>query len=362
MAHPTLRTVSNSLRAHVRTLSRGRTLAALVAGLLALATLATPAPAFAEKTISLSAGTLNLSLPPGGTGAGGLTVSSTGTEKIRALVYVADARIDAKGMPVYTRPPPAQGPDPRSAATWVQLKMPESTKIIANTPYIELKAGESLPVAFSETVPSNARPGDYNAVIFFEMFEVDPTSPTGSVSKVTGRIGCRVVTHVRGQIHDSIEVRPFAVDGLVFGDSTPYAFTVTNDGNVDKRFAATLLLRDANGADVSKSVVASSAIVYAGDHINYSGVDKLTGAGLGRYDVVLRVDHQLVTRDETATAPETKSIEEVRSVWVVPWWILAVALAVLAVILLFIAWLIGRAARRSRTSKRAAQETGPPLG
>ena len=211
------------------------------------------APAYAEKTISLSTGIIELSLPPGGTGTGSLKVANTGTQVIKALVYVADARIDAKGMPVYTRPAPAEAPDPKSPATWVQLKMPASTRIIANTPYIEMKAGEEFPVAFSETVPVGARPGDYNAVIFFEMFETDPANPNVSVSRVTGRIGCRVVTHVQGEIRDSIKVRPFVVRDFVIGDKMPFTFTVVNDGNVDKRYSASLALRDGGDSDVWSS-------------------------------------------------------------------------------------------------------------
>ncbi len=353
MAHPPQRiTRTRSVRRGVAHPLQARTIAALiVAALTAAAVLALPVPAFAEKTISLSQGTFDLSLPPGGSGEGAMTVSSTGTEKIQALVYVADARIDSKGMPVYTRPAPSAGPDPRSAATWVTLKMPDSTKIVANTPYIEIKAGDSLPVAFSETVPQGARPGDYNAVIFFEMFEPDPKNPSGSVSRVTGRIGCRVVTHVRGEIRDSIEVRPFIVQDFVLGDSTPFAFTVTNTGNVDKTYKASLVLRDSSGADVSSSAVATSAIVYAGDHVDYNGVDKLKGAGLGHYQLVLKLDHQLVARKAGADAPEVKTIEQPRWIWVVPWWIVITAAAVLAVLVLFIVWLIARAIGRSRRMK-----------
>jgi hypothetical protein len=335
-----------------RPVSRSAT-ALLVCCSMLVATLATAGPAAAEKTVSLSTGIIELSLPPGGSGVGSLKVANTGTQILKALVYVADAQIDPKGMPVYARPAPAQAPDPKSPATWVQLKMPESTRIIANTPYVELKAGEELPVAFAESVPTGASPGDFNAVIFFEMFETDPASPNVSVSKVTGRIGCRVVTHVQGEVRDSIKVKPFVVRDFVLGDQMPFAFTIINDGNVDKRYSASLILRDAAGNDVWTSQVASQAMVYAGDHTNYSGVSILKGVGLGRYEAVVKVDHALVSRDASAP-PQVHAYELSRDIWVVPFWIAVVIVALLALLVLWLVWFFTMRRRRAKSATRAA--------
>jgi hypothetical protein len=350
MAHPPLRPSSRTIRTRLRAAAGVAVLAcALLAGLLA------PGPAFAVKTLSLSTGTIQLSLPAGGSGGGSITVANTGTEIIDALVYVADARIDAKGMPVYERPKAGVRLEPRSPATWVGLQMPPGARDIAGTPAIHLKAGDQTIVSFTETVPPNARPGDHNAVVFFEMFEPDPASPTGAVSKVTGRIGARIVTKVQGQIRDSLLVTGLKIPGFVIGDSAPYSFTVVNDGNVDKRYTATLGL-----ASAPPSMVATSGVAYAGDKTAYSGVVSLKGAAIGPATVVLLVEHRLVSRDGSAT-PAAKVIRQEQQLFVVPWWLAVLIAAIVAVAVLWLLWFFTMRSRRRRVATmHVAAPKAPP--
>jgi hypothetical protein len=349
MAHPLLRPSPTTMSARARTAAGALALACvLLSGLL------TPAPAFAIKTLSLSTGTIQLSLPGGGSGGGSITVANTGTEIIDALVYVADARIDAKGMPVYDRPKAGTPPLPRSPATWVGLQLPASATMVGGTPALHLKAGDQTVVSFTETVPPNARPGDHNAVVFFEMFEPDPASPTGAVSKVTGRIGARVVTAVQGQIRDSLLVTGLKMPGFVVGDSAFYSFTIVNDGNVDKRYAATIGL-----AAGKPSVVTSSGIAYAGDHAAYAGIVSLKGAAFGPATVVLRVEHRLVARDASG-APDAKLIQQERQVFVVPWWLAILVVAIVALAALWLVWALTMRRRRRVAATELAAPNAPP--
>jgi hypothetical protein len=327
----------------------------LVVALVVVAGLLSPTPALAVKTLSLSTGTIQLSLPAGASGGGSITVANTGTEIIDALVYVADARIDAKGMPVYDRPKAGAAPVAHSPATWVGLQMPPEAKTIGQTPALHLKAGEQTVVSFTETVPPNARPGDHNAVVFFEMFEPDPTSTSGAVSKVTGRIGARIVTKVQGQIRDSLVVTGFQMPGFVIGDSAPYSFTVVNDGNVDKRYSATLGL-----ASGQPSVVASNGVAYAGDHGAYSGVVSLKGAPIGPGTAVLLVKHQLVARDSSASAEVIKEVRQERQVFVVPWWLVILVVAIVAIALLWLTWFFTMRGRRRKARMQVPAPRVPP--
>ena len=311
-----------------------------------------PTSALADRTISLSSGTIELSLPPGATGSGTITVGNDGTELIRALVYVADASTGPKGVPTYERLPDGAPPTPGSAASWLDLHLPPGVKMKGTTPYIELKVGEQLTIPFTEKVPSFATPGDHNAVVFFEMFNTSPRVPKGSMSQVTGRIGCRIVTHVRGTVIDRLEVQRFAMEGFVIGDKAAYSFTIANTGNVDKRYSATFELLDGAGRRVSGSTVASESVVYAGNRASYAGFATFRGAGLGAYRVVLHVSHALVNRDPTAPVRQRTS-EQARTIIMVPFWVVVALAAVVAVALLWIGWIgFKRVRRRSPHSKK----------
>lgn len=338
MTHPPLRR-SNGKPAGIRARHIAFALACV-----ALWMLAVPTPALATKTLSLSTGSIQISLPAGGSGSGSVVVANTGTEIIDALVYVADARVDAKGMPVYDQPSAGARPTPRSAATWIGLQMPPGSADLAGRPTLRLKAGEQATVSFAETVPPNARPGDHNAVIFFEMYQPDPADPKGAVSKVTGRIGARVVTQVQGEIRDSLKVVGFTVPGLVIGDKAPYSFTVVNDGNVDKRYTARVAAPPA-----PESVAASAGVAYAGDKSSYAGIVSLGGAGIGPTTVVLTVGHTVVSRDSTASA-EVDEITRTAQVVVVPLWVVLTAGGFVAVAVLWLAWYLTMRRRRRRVA------------
>ncbi len=305
-----------------------------------------PGSALAERTIALNTGTVELSLAPGGSASESVRVANNGDEPLKALLYTSDVAYDDQGQPTYVRPTGAAGEFLRSPASWLSLQAPDATKIIANTPYIELEPGQEIQIDFQMTVPANATPGDYNSVIFFEMFDTADTD-TGTTSRISGRIGARIVLRVIGDIVDEVDVAPFSVRSFVIGDVVPYSFRVVNEGNIDKRYVPELVVLDGNESERMRSTVETSAVVYAQNQREYVGGLKLENARLGRY--TLRVE--LAYDKETGAEPGTvipERLRKDRTFWVVPLWL---AIAAIMVIGLPILWLSWRASVKSGARK-----------
>ncbi len=303
--------------------------------------------AFGERTIALSTGTVELALAPGGAAAETIVVANNGDEPLKALVYTNDVTYDAAGAPTYVKPTGAPGEFNRSPASWITLRMPAETQVIANTPYIELDPGEEMRIDFEMKVPNGATPGDYNTIIFFEMFETETAS--GTSSQISGRIGSRVVLRVAGDVVDRLEIAPFSVRGLVIGKVVPYGFTVTNEGNIDKRMMTSVVVLDGSENERMRSVVESEAIVYAGSTREYTAGLELQGVSFGKY--TLRAE--LAYDKETGTAPGATVPDRIfkdRSFWVVPLWLVLLLIAAIGAPALWFSWKAsaGAAARKHR--------------
>lgn len=308
-----------------------------------------PASALAERTIALGTGTVNLSLAPGGVASETIKVANTGTEPLKAMLYTSDVTYDAHGQPTYVRPTGVPGEFLRSPASWMVVRAPDMTKIIANTPYIELAPGQEIEVDFDLTVPPNATPGDYNAIIFFEMF--DTADVEGTVSRITGRIGARVVLRVIGDIVDRIDVAPFSVRSFVIGDVVPYSFRVVNEGNIDKRYVPELVVLDGSEAERMRSVVETEAIVYAQGQREYVGGLELRNAGFGRFTLRVELAHEREAGDAGAVVEEC--LYKDRTFFVIPLWF---AIAVILGVGLPLLWLSWRASVKSAVRKHEARE------
>jgi len=319
----------------MRGFASARRLAVILSIALAVS-LVVPSSALAEKTLALSSGSFAFEIAPGETGSGEVVVINDGDEDIKVLVYVADVEIDETGEQTYVLPERQGAAMMSSPATWMRVYMPEDSKAVGNTPYLELKPGQRVPVKFDFSPPRNATPGDHNVVMFFEMFDFLPDS-AGSVSQVSGRIGARIQLRVTGEYVENVDIRPFEVPAFQIGTVVPYKFTINNTGNVNERLTGMISLLDRNQAEVIASDIASDTPVYAGSSLEVSGEVTSAASVLGPHTVEVRLQYL----KQGATSPT--DVVATRTVWMIPMWLVLVV-GGLALALVF--WLIVRAARK----------------
>jgi hypothetical protein len=211
--------------------------------------------------------------------------------------------------------------------------------------------GDELPVDFELVVPAGATPGDYNAVIFFEMFEFDQGNE-GSVSRVSGRIGARIDLRVVGEIVDDITLSDLSARTFVIGDTTPFAVRVSNDGNIDKKIDVRLVLLGAGESEEWSQVLEEQANVYAQRERFYDGAVAFDGVGFGRYTFQAVMDYNKEVGDGEGTViPETDTVE--RELWVIPLWLAITALVIVGIPLVYLTYRIStRGAREGREPSR----------
>lgn len=327
-------------------------------GVVLLATLlAAPSSALAEKTIALSTGTFDLALASGQSAADGLRVANNGDEGLTALVYTADIDVDEEGNQTYTRPEVTPDNYLSSPASWIRLKVPDSTKIVANTPYLDMQPGDELPVEFELVVPQNATPGDYNAAIFFEMFEFDEGSE-GAVSRVSGRIGARIDLRVVGDIVDDVRLSDLSARAIVIGDTTPFSVRVTNEGNIDKKIDVGLMLLGAGETEEWSKTLDEGANLYAQRDRFYDGAVTFDEVGFGRYTFRAVMDYEKESGDaEGSRIPETVTVE--RDVWIIPLWMAIAAAVILGVPLVYVTYRVSTRGARGRKAGRATRAGSP---
>lgn len=317
--------------------SRARTpLLSLATVAVLAAALLIPSSAMAERTIALSTGAFDLALAPGQSSADRIGVANNGDEPLTALVYTADVKADETGEQTYVRP----GPDLKnfltSPASWVRVKVPDSTKIVANTPYLEMAPGQELPVDFELVVPRNAPPGDYNVVVFFEMFEFSD-GDEGAISRVSGRIGSRIDLRVVGDVIDKVVVGPFVAQKLVIGDKASFSTKVTNDGNIDKKITVDLKLVGEGEEQLWSKRLDKAANLYAKQDRLYDGTVAFKGVGFGKYTFRTQVEYQRELGDEARTLePVSENVD--RTIWIIPLWLAILIILLVGLPLLYLTY------------------------
>jgi hypothetical protein len=314
----------------------------------------TPATVHAERTLALSSGTFDLNLAAGATGSGEVVVINDGTEPITVFVYSADQKIDAKGNVTYSVPnrdTPQVGYDP---AAWMRIAMPESAKAIGNTPYIELKPKQRIPVKFQIQVPEGVASGDHNLLLFFEMFDRSAVA-AGATARVSGRLGARVRVRVKGGVDERVEVRPFATPRYTVSQKVPFAFTIINSGNIDERAAAAVVLLDRDEREIARTDVVSDTVIFANSQREETGTVDVAGPVLGAHTMRLEVAYVPVEKNP-ATAVQKRVVKN-RDVWMAPLWVLVAVGALIALAVLGVVW---RVARRSGASHVGEEAEAPP--
>ncbi len=320
----------------------------LVAALLALSFLSFPTSAFADRAIGLSTPKFKFSLPPGGTGRGRIEVSNEGTEDLQyVLVYSADVVMDKKGNSLY-KVPGRNAPFMSSPALWMTVKVADPTKIYRNTSFISLRRDQRQPVSFSIQAPFDAAPGDYTAILFFEMLPPQP-GKAASRSLIGGRLGARVSLRVLGQIRRQTELRPFSVPYYVIGNSIPYSMTVRNTGNVDQPFTIRLDVIDRSEAIVKAALIERAGYIYAKRSRDYGGNLSVSSLPIGSYVMRLRTVLQPTIHGEA-----TRTITKTRRFWIIPGWTYNLGVGLGVVLILAFGYVAQRVVRGIGTRLRAS--------
>jgi hypothetical protein len=96
---------------------------------------------------------------------------------------------------------------------------------------IDIKAGESIVVPYTITIPADAEPGGYFSAIFWG--SQDPATQQGGEVAIGGKLGVLVLLRVNGDIHEEAGLTEFgATSGGTFFTALPVEFTYrfTNKG------------------------------------------------------------------------------------------------------------------------------------
>jgi len=340
----------------VRAASDARVL--LAAAALSLAFILLPAHAYAVRTLGLSSGKFHFDLAAGQQATGEVTVVNSGTESLDVMVYAADQKVDSKGNVSYETPNKTDIQSSELPSSWTTIKMPADSKSLGNIPYVVIPAGERVPVTFSITVPPNVPAGDHNVVIFFESF-AEPEPGGGTQSMVSGRLGTRITLRVAGDIVRKLEVRPFNTPAYVIGGEIPFDFLVRNSGNIDQRIGARVLLLDRGDNEVQRKTAIDGTTVYAGTNLEATGTLVAEKMPVGPFKV--RLDVSPVDDKGQALDTGADTITESRDVWLIPYWVIALA-GVLA--LLIVVGIISRiattAVRRRAQREQQRMSNSPP--
>lgn len=136
----------------------------------------------ADNDNGVGRGNFTYEVAPGAVISDTMVVVNTGTEALPLSVYAADAFTTSSGeIDVLVDGTPSEG-----AGTWVAI----------GTPAVELQPGQQADVAFTISVPADARPGDHAAGIVTSLVTTD-ASQSLSVDR---RLGTRVNLRVAGEL------------------------------------------------------------------------------------------------------------------------------------------------------------------
>ncbi len=159
-----------------------------------------------------------LSLAPGASQSGVLTIINDGSNDITYRLYATDYRVKGEE---YTSDFSTLNTNAQvSAMSW--FKLPKNTAVI--------KAHEQKDVAYSVTAPPNAAVGGHYAAVFVET--VPPPNPGGTRIARIDRIGSLFYLAVEGALQERGEVLGLEVPWLQSTPPIRASLRVRNDGNV----------------------------------------------------------------------------------------------------------------------------------
>ncbi|WJS90553.1 COG1470 family protein [Microbacterium testaceum] len=274
-------------------------------------------------------------LLPGGTVGDALYVANRSPQPITLRVYAADGFLTEDGALDIL----AGDAESTDLGSWVSIESSELT----------LDSGASAEVPFTVAVPADAAPGDYAAGIVASMLV---TADNGTVTE--RRLGSRVHLRVQGALAPSLAVGEVAVDyhgtaNPAEAGSATVTYTLTNTGNtrldpnVEVALGGPFGWARVTAADDAPELLPGSSLERT---VEVAGVVPL---------VLLSADvtatSQVVSRTLAGAEPSTLDplvSQGAAATAAVPW----TALAILAVIVLLVAWRIVAARRRRAAHAR----------
>ncbi|MDY0340401.1 MAG: hypothetical protein RBS17_04230 [Coriobacteriia bacterium] len=314
-----------------------------------------PSTASAVRTVGLSTGTFELSLAGGQSGGGEVAVSNNGDEDIDVLIYAADQIVSETGSIDYQAPSVTGMSGLGTPATWVRMVIDAETRTRGNTPYVSLAPGEQAPVAFELEIPEDAPPGDHQVIIFFEMFGGGDADDEAASADVTGRVGARVSVRVAGEVFEKMEVRPFVTRTFVLSQLVPYTFVVRNEGNIDKRIDARILLLNGDLEEVASSLETSDTPVFAGTNYEKAASIDPGKQLFGRYTMRLEITYPR----EGSEVGASDAITIDKTVWILSLWLVIAVIVLVGGVAVWLSW---RSARRVDARKRERERVPGEAG
>ena len=312
---------------------------AVTLGVLALALLATAAPAAAIDNGTLGIRPSNesdffhLSLYPGAATDATAIVSNHTNTPVNLLTYPVDGQSSPQGTFAF-----ASQTDPRiGIGAWVQLGAAQIT----------VPANSDLEVPFRLSVPANTPPGDYAGGLIIQSPPVE-----GETSIVGGDTAVRLDVVQRQGVRIYLKVAGTALQSLELGDlvwkqtadSVTFTLPVRNTGNTILHPSATLALSGWVGANTELNFDTPEAI--------------LPGENLELKASLLKAPpFQAGTADATITSEAGTDHAQV-SVIYAPWLLLGIGLLLLAIVA-YGAWRAARFVRRARRAIAQVARTGP---
>lgn len=287
----------------------------------------------ADNDNGVGRGNFTYDVEPGAVISDTMVVVNTGTQALPLAVYAADAFTTSSGdIDVLVDGTPSVG-----AGTWVAI----------GTPAVELLPGQQADIAFTISVPADARPGDHAAGIVTSLVTTD-ASQSLSVDR---RLGTRVNLRVAGELSPAAAIadvstaytpswNPFAAGTLTV------SYALENPGNTRITGVETLAVAGPLGLFGADTAPAQLREIIPGSVVEVTR--ELPVMSLGWVGGTLTVTPEGVGLGTGSVAPVTVDVGTVA----LPWSLYA--LLVLAAAIVAGGLLVLRRARRARLTAAGA--------
>ena len=264
---------------------------------------------------------------PGETYNGSFTIKNETSKQISIDLELYDIDQDAKGLPIISE----NSPKTFSMKEWISLCCNEAT----------LNPGEKKEIKYSINVPASEPPGGKYTVIIAKL-KTEKSKKGVGLSEGIGHIiiGASPKKAVRNSKIDYFKVLN-KVNFKCPSNPTRFELKVDNLGNIHERISGTVFIyknKPTNTVATFSANQAKQIVLPEKSRVfNYQWKAKklidfdnnklsvnLDALSIGKYNALLRVKHYENNKMVTE--------EQIVSFWLLPWWIIFIILALLAII------------------------------